>query len=100
MKSEIRLSAMVAAVALAFGASAAMADATLVAAKVKTPPKVDANANDAAWNSAKPITVNLEDGANFKDGKTKVTLKAVHQGLRQAGLRGELPCGRARQAVR
>ncbi len=80
MTSKRVVTALAAAVALAFGSGAALADATVVAAKVKTPPKVDANAGDAAWNAAKGVTVNLEDGANFKDGKTKVMLKAVYSG--------------------
>jgi len=53
----------------------------LVAAKVATPPVMDGNASDPAWASAKAVTVQLEDGANFGGtGKSTATLKAVYSG--------------------
>lgn len=73
----------VAAVAAALGAmsgAALAADDTLVAAKVAKPPKLDGKASDEAWKKAKAIKVELEDGANHKDGKTTVILKAVYSG--------------------
>lgn len=53
---------------------------TLVAAKVSTAPNVNALAADPAWAAARPLTVELSDGANFAGGKgaTKGTLKAVY----------------------
>jgi len=54
---------------------------TLVAAKVATPPAMDGNGNDAVWAAAKPLTVKLEEGANFGGkGTTTATLKAVYSG--------------------
>ena len=64
-------------------ASCATSDAppppnTLVVAKVASAPVLDGNANDAAWASAKPLTVKLGGGANFGgSGETTATLKAV-----------------------
>jgi hypothetical protein len=56
----------------------AAAPNVLVAAKVATAPTLDGNANDPAWASAKPITVALDEGANFGGtGRTTATLKAV-----------------------
>jgi len=37
-------------------------------------------AADPAWAQAKPVTVALAGGANFKDGKTTATIKAVYSG--------------------
>lgn len=53
----------------------------LVAAKVAAAPVLDGNANDAAWAAAKPVSVELSDGANFGGkGGTTATLKAVYSG--------------------
>ena len=53
----------------------------LVAVKVSTPPTLDGVANDAAWAAAKPISVDLAEGANFGGkGTTTATLKAVYSG--------------------
>jgi hypothetical protein len=53
----------------------------LVAAKVPAPPTLDGVANDAAWAAARPISVELSDGANFGGkGSTTATLKAVYSG--------------------
>lgn len=76
----------IAAVAALLGACATKEEAAapnvLVAAKVATPPALDGNPNDAAWGSAKAITVALAEGANFAGGKgeTTATLKAVYSG--------------------
>jgi len=58
--------------------SAALAQGTLTAAKVSAAPKPAAQAADPAWAKAAPLTVKLSSGANFKDGATTVTLKAVY----------------------
>ena len=53
----------------------------LTAAKVAAPPALDGSGNDAAWAAAKPISVELSDGANFGGkGSTTATLKAVYSG--------------------
>jgi hypothetical protein len=51
---------------------------TLVARKVDRAPSPQAGAADPAWAQAKPLKVGLAGGANFKDGETRVTLKAVY----------------------
>lgn len=54
---------------------------TLVAAKVATAPNLAAGAADAAWASARPMTVELSGGENFGGkGSTTATLKAVYAG--------------------
>ncbi len=58
--------------------SAALAQGTLTAAKVSAAPKPATQAADPAWAKAAPLTVKLSSGANFKDGATTVTLKAVY----------------------
>src|SRR5207247_6876406 len=60
------------------GANAALAQGTLTAAKVSAAPKPATQAADPAWAKAAPLTVKLSSGANFKDGATTVTLKAVY----------------------
>ena len=56
----------------------AAAPNTLVVAKAAAAPALDGNANDAAWASAKPLSVKLAGGANFgTTGETTATLKAV-----------------------
>jgi hypothetical protein len=52
----------------------------LTAVKVAKPPMLSAGAADPAWANAKSITIDLLGGANFKDGKTKGTVKAVYSG--------------------
>jgi hypothetical protein len=61
---------------------ASIAADVLIAARVTTPPVLDGIADDAAWAAAKPITVALDGGRNFADGKgaTTSTLKAVVSG--------------------
>ena len=53
---------------------------TLTAARVAAAPKLAAGAADPAWAKAKPLNVTLAGGANFKDGGTAVTMKAVYSG--------------------
>ena len=65
--------------AAAFASQALAAD-TLTAIKVAKAPVLAAGAADPAWAKAKALTVPLAGGANFKDGKTTATLKAVHSG--------------------
>ena len=83
---RLRLSATALALAaLALGGCASVQDAsapnTLVAAKVAVAPSMSAGASDAAWASAKPLSVNLSGGANFGGkGSTTATLKAVYTG--------------------
>ena len=83
---NFRFTALSIAVAAWLGACATKEEAAapnvLVAAKVATPPTLDGNANDAAWASAKAISVALAEGANFAGGKgeTNATLKAVYSG--------------------
>ena len=64
-------------IALALSLPAISAD-SLTAVKVAKPPQLAAGAADPAWARAKPLKVALSGGANFKDGKTDVLLKAVY----------------------
>src|SRR5215813_6506994 len=52
----------------------------VIAAKVAKAPDLAAGAADPAWTQAKPVTVALAGGANFKGGKTTATIKAVYSG--------------------
>ena len=59
--------------------SAAVAPNTLVAVKVASAPNPSALAADPAWAAAKPLAVEVSDGANFGGtGKTTGSLKAVY----------------------
>ena len=62
----------------ALSASTAYASDTLLAAKAAKAPSPAAGAADPAWKKAKPLTVELVGGANFKDGGTKAVMKAVY----------------------
>jgi len=66
---------------LSFAGSAFAAD-TLTAINVAKAPVLSAGAADAAWAKAKPLTVPLAGGKNFKGGKgaTTATIKAVYSG--------------------
>ena len=85
MKQSIRMTAVCLAV-LAITGCATQQDAsapanTLVAAKVATAPALTAGASDAAWTSARPMTIALSGGENFAGkGTTTATLKAVYSG--------------------
>src|SRR6516225_8133999 len=52
----------------------------VIAVKVAKAPDLAAGAADPAWAQAKAVTVALAGGANFKDGKTTATIKAVYSG--------------------
>ena len=52
----------------------------VIAAKVAKAQDLAAGAADPAWAQAKPVTVALAGGANFKGGKTTATIKAVYSG--------------------
>lgn len=62
-----------------FALQAVAAD-TVTAVKVAKAPVLAAGAADAAWAAAKSLTVPLAGGANFGDGKTSTTIKAVYSG--------------------
>ncbi|MGZ8259599.1 MAG: ethylbenzene dehydrogenase-related protein [Caldimonas sp.] len=85
MRSRLTALSLAAATAL-LGAcvsrDADVAPNVLVAARTTAPPVLDGLANDAAWASARPITVALSGGTNFAGGKgeTTATLKAVYSG--------------------
>src|SRR4029453_9657759 len=54
---------------------------TLVAAKVATAPALDGVGTDAAWQAARPLTFQVNGGANFGGkGETTVTMKSVVAG--------------------
>jgi hypothetical protein len=61
-------------------ASFAFAADTVTAVRVDKAPSLNAGATDPAWAKAKPLTVPLSGGANFKGGNTTLTLKAVYSG--------------------
>jgi len=65
--------------ALALSTAAIGAD-TVTAVKVAQPPKLAAGAADPAWANAKPLSVPLTGGKNFKAGSTTATLKVVYSG--------------------
>jgi len=77
MKNNLLVSATLA--AFAFATSAYAAD-TLTAVKVTAAPKLASGASDPAWAKAKPLTVSLSGGENFKAGATTAKLKAVYAG--------------------
>jgi cytochrome b subunit of formate dehydrogenase/predicted regulator of Ras-like GTPase activity (Roadblock/LC7/MglB family) len=49
---------------------------------VSTPPTLDGQANDSAWQNAPAVTIDTARGANFPGGEVSVTAKAVHDGER------------------
>ena len=63
--------------AIALGATAYAGD-TLTAVKVANPPRLAAGGSDVAWLKAKPISVGLSGGENFKAGATTAKLKAIY----------------------
>src|SRR5439155_3358208 len=65
--------------ALALSTAAFGAD-TLTSVKVDKPPKLAAGAADPAWAKAKPLSVPLSGGMNFKGGSTTATMKSVYSG--------------------
>jgi len=69
--------ALVSTAAFAFEVSAAD---TVTAVKAAKSPDLAAGAADPAWAKAEALTVPLTGGANFKDGKTTASIKAIHSG--------------------
>ena len=61
-------------------ASCASAADTVTAIRADKAPNPAAGAADPAWAKAKALNVPLSGGANFKGGKTTLTLKAVYSG--------------------
>jgi hypothetical protein len=76
MKSLLKQSVLAVSLAFAFGALAQQN--VLTAVKVDKAPAVESLAADPAWAGAKPVSINLRDGANFPGGKTTATFKAVY----------------------
>jgi hypothetical protein len=79
MLRKFRAVAPMALAVIAFSTMALGAD-TLTAAKVAQPPKLAAGAADPVWAKAKPLSVPLSGGENFKGGSTTATMKAVYSG--------------------
>jgi hypothetical protein len=79
MKTSSSLFALSLMGAAVFAAQASAQD-TVTAIKVDQAPNLAAGAADPAWAKAQPLTVSLAGGANFKDGKTTATIKAVYTG--------------------
>ena len=77
MMRRLLVPAALLAAGLSFGAAAAD---VVTAAKVAKPPRLESGAADQAWAKAKPLTVKLSGGKNFKDGGTTATIKAVYSG--------------------
>jgi len=75
--SKFLLPAALLSAAFAFPASAAD---VVTAIHVAKPPVLAAGAADPAWAKAKALTVPLAGGANFKNGSTTATIKAVYSG--------------------
>ena len=81
LRSSIALTAVALAVAACTTPEAQAPANRLVAAKVAAAPVLDGNANDPAWAAARPVRVEVSDGANFGGkGGTTATLKAVYSG--------------------
>ena len=79
MRTLLSMIVPVALIGAGFSYNAAAAD-VLTAVKTAQPPKLAAGAADAVWSKAKPLTVKLGGGKNFKDGSTSVLLKSVYSG--------------------
>ena len=73
-----RLAVPAAIAAMLMMTAPASAQNVLTAAKVAAAPKLTALAADPAWAKAAALTVPISGGANFVDGKTSVTMKAVY----------------------
>ena len=56
------------------------AEKALTAIKADAPPVLDGVAGDAAWQAAAPVQLSFIEGANFADGKTTGSMKAVYVG--------------------
>ncbi len=78
LKTATRLTVPAAIAAMLTMTVSATAQNVLTAAKVAEPPKLAALAADPAWTKATALTFPISGGANFADGKTSVTMKAVY----------------------
>jgi hypothetical protein len=79
MKRSTSLFVLASIIAAAFVSQASAAD-TVTAVKAPKAPSLAAGAKDPAWAKAEALSVSLAGGANFKDGKTTATIKAVYSG--------------------
>src|SRR3954452_3937406 len=79
MKRSSSLFVLASLTAATFVAPASAAD-TVTALRVPKAPSLTAGAADPAWAKAEALSVPLAGGANFKDGKTTATIKAVYSG--------------------
>ncbi len=57
---------------------------TLEAARIDPPANTDSTVDLAAlpWREARPLTIELANGAGYRDGRTTATLRALHDGRR------------------
>jgi len=78
LKIGTRLAVPLAIGAMLTMAAPASAQNVLTATKVAEAPKLAALASDPAWTKAAALTFPVSGGANFVDGKTSVTMKAVY----------------------
>ncbi len=76
MKTLTKQAILALSVTLALGAAAQQN--TLTAVKVDKAPSLESLAGDPAWSGANSVTVNLNGGQNFKDGKTVANFRAVY----------------------
>lgn len=52
----------------------------LAIARTSVAPRLDGEANDAAWRSAQAVNILTRNGANLPGGEAMVTVRAVHDG--------------------
>ena len=67
-------------VSAALATPAFAAEKALTAIKADAAPTLDGVAGDAAWQAAAPVQLSFIEGANFTDGKTTGSMKAVYVG--------------------
>ncbi len=67
-------------VSAALATPAFAAEKALIAIKADAAPTLDGVAGDAAWQAATPVQLSFIQGANFTDGKTTGSMKAVYVG--------------------
>ncbi|MEP3330722.1 ethylbenzene dehydrogenase-related protein [Sedimentitalea sp.] len=75
----LALLAVVAVAGLVFAVEA-LTVRTLVMPRVATPPMLDGDPTDPAWDAAEAITIQTRGGANLPDGEAPVTVRAVQHG--------------------
>ncbi|MCW8125747.1 ethylbenzene dehydrogenase-related protein [Microbulbifer halophilus] len=61
-----------------FIAGSAQHSLPVLRVSVSTPIHIDGAADETEWTSAQPLTLSTEGGANFANGNTPVTLRALH----------------------